>query len=37
MSAAILFALVEKLRQQGQAITTVKDVLAIQGVLQERG
>jgi DNA polymerase III epsilon subunit family exonuclease len=37
MSAAILFALVAKLRGQGQAIVTVGDVMGVQGVLQERG
>ena len=37
MSAAILFALVERLRQQGQPITTVNEVFNIQGMLQERG
>ena len=36
MSAAILFALVEKLLQQGKRISTVSDLLVVQGVLQER-
>jgi DNA polymerase III epsilon subunit family exonuclease len=36
MSAAILFALVQKLRDAGQRIETVQDVFEVQGILQAR-
>lgn len=36
MSAAILFALIEKLRTENATIKTVQDLLAYQGVLTER-
>jgi DNA polymerase III epsilon subunit family exonuclease len=36
MSAAILFALVDKLRSAGQPIHTVQDVFNVQGILQAR-
>ena len=36
MSAAILFALVQKLRNTGRRIETVQDVFDVQGILQAR-